>query len=600
MRMTAGRINALLLTAVLLPWCLNAASVNDVTAALDLSPSGGISCTNGGSGWSKKKAPFTVKDAKNIAAIGGYYLECSAQGKAEPRKSRLFTVQVKGAGTVSLRYQVSLDDYNDSEFCAYEGSYDDGYLWGDSGFWCEGDYSAADWWLEDDFDLDTEVYTHTITFALYGPTSEDYEALKLDKEWKEFISKKAWLDYLRFTPDPDILLVEFYPDVREVDEDTFVGSQEVELYSPYENVILRYSTNGSIPNSASPIYTEPFTITATTTVNVLAFEGSAPTDGKVYTATYYAQAAEPTITANKTVFFDELTLNFSSDTAGVTFFYALGGANPVHSGSQPTGATTFSGSSVTLKQSLTVKVLAWRADLQDSEISEREIEIRLSDPVLSVCLDNGCSSDLTRPYFSEQAAISATHSRGIEVLRYRLNGGIWRQYTGELAFDETTRVEFQAQSLGATSSNIREVQLVKPATPFTLPSLAPGWNLLSLPGQLSQQTADQLIEQWQPLIYDRLKRTYARASRLDCGQAFWVFSDPNQPLEDQGNIHLHPLSSVPLLRGYNLLGHPGVAVTPLAVPGARIWLDGCYQSQATLAPGQGIWQYSAAGGNFPQ
>ena len=597
MRLTSSWISILALAAVLLPLYLSGASVSDINSALDLS--GNISCSSGGSGWSKKKAPFTVEDVKGISAWGNYYLVASAPGKAEPQKSYSFSIQVKGAGTVFLRYKVSLDSGNDSELCAYEGSYDYGYLWGDSDYWCKGDYTAYDWWLEDGFDVGTETYTHTITFALLGPLGgEWYEAPELDKEWGEFLSKKAWLDDLSFTPDPDVSLVHFYPDVREPGEDSFVGSLEVELDTPYENVILRYTTDGSTPSSASPIYREPFTITETTTVQVMAFEGSAQTDGKVYSATYYARAAMPKITANKQVFADNVTLNFASDTEGATFFYAFGGVNPSHTGPDPSGGTTFKGSSVTLQQSLTVKVLAWRADLLDSEVAEQEFIIHLSNPVVSCQLDN-CSNDLSRPFFSEQAVVSATHNLEAAVLYYRLNGGAWQNYGAPLTLTATTLVEFQAQRPGVTSSNIVAVQFIKPDQEFALPQFAPGWNLLSLPGQVSQQTANQLIEQWHPLVYDRAKRTYHQAGRLDGGQAFWVFSNPNQPLLNNGSIFLHPLPSIQLLPGYSLLGHPGSNGAALAVPGAWGWAGDRYLPKETLEQGQGAWKHSAAGEILP-
>jgi len=59
------------------------------------------------------------------------------------------------------------------------------------------------------------------------------------------------------------------------DGSTFTGSQYVELYTQTEDAEIRYTLDGSIPDRESSLYTEPFEITAATTVRAIALKDGA-------------------------------------------------------------------------------------------------------------------------------------------------------------------------------------------------------------------------------------------------------------------------------------------------------------------------------------
>ena len=66
------------------------------------------------------------------------------------------------------------------------------------------------------------------------------------------------------------------PPAIEADTDIFVGDLEVRIRTMRENVVARYTTDGSEPQSTSPVAPDPLRIDATSTVRARLFRGEKP------------------------------------------------------------------------------------------------------------------------------------------------------------------------------------------------------------------------------------------------------------------------------------------------------------------------------------
>ena len=69
-------------------------------------------------------------------------------------------------------------------------------------------------------------------------------------------------------------------------------------------------------------------------------------------------------------------------------------------------------------------------------------------------------------------------------------------------------------------------QVIKTSTQVALPALTGGgWQVFSVPGEISQSNSNAIIAARQPVAYDAPRRVYAKASRIRGGQAYWVFGE---------------------------------------------------------------------------
>lgn len=69
---------------------------------------------------------------------------------------------------------------------------------------------------------------------------------------------------------------------------SYSGTVQVEITSENPNEIIRYTLNGSTPNTSSPIYTAPISLTSTTVLRARAFHNNPDTiPGFIETATYF-------------------------------------------------------------------------------------------------------------------------------------------------------------------------------------------------------------------------------------------------------------------------------------------------------------------------
>ena len=133
---------------------------------------------------------------------------------------------------------------------------------------------------------------------------------------------------------------------------------KVTISSTIEGVDLYYTIDGSTtPTTSSTHYTEPFTITATTTIKAIAMKHWLD-DSDVETVTITPQCAKPTITNN------DGTITITTLTDDATIYYTTDNSDPTNSPTRQKYTTSFP-----LGSAASIKAIAHKDGYTDSEVA---------------------------------------------------------------------------------------------------------------------------------------------------------------------------------------------------------------------------------------
>ena len=117
---------------------------------------------------------------------------------------------------------------------------------------------------------------------------------------------------------------------------------------------IYYTTNGTAPSKASPVFAKAFTISKTTTVKAMA-TATGLNNSVVSTATYTISTASPTVAPTFSpaagYFTSAQSVTLSSTTKGAVIYYTT-------DGSTPTQKSSVYGSAISVSASMTIKALA--------------------------------------------------------------------------------------------------------------------------------------------------------------------------------------------------------------------------------------------------
>ncbi len=160
------------------------------------------------------------------------------------------------------------------------------------------------------------------------------------------------------------------PIITPADGSTFNwAGQVVSIERNGDDGVLRYTTDGSDPTAASPIYSGPFTIDDSTVVKAKAF-GDQFFDSAIVTANLtrvWVNVATPTITAASSFTGAETKVAVSCATEGARIYYTLNGNDPNSHSTRYTGPFY-------VTDSCMVKAYATCYDYLDSAVATQSIE----------------------------------------------------------------------------------------------------------------------------------------------------------------------------------------------------------------------------------
>lgn len=168
----------------------------------------------------------------------------------------------------------------------------------------------------------------------------------------------------------------------------------------------------------------------------------------------------------------------------------------------------------------TINVMAVAPGAVDSEVVTKTYT-KLAPPTLTCLLDGQPYSE--PPVFDEKATLTLAGPAGATVY-YKLDNGAEQVYTAPLTLTASATITAQARQEGKISSDPVSLPVSKASVAANLPALTGvGWQVFSLPGEISRGKSDEIIAARRPVAYDAPRRVYVKASRIRGGQAYWVF-----------------------------------------------------------------------------
>ena len=138
---------------------------------------------------------------------------------------------------------------------------------------------------------------------------------------------------------------------------TYYAPPTVKISDGTSGAVIYYTTNGSMPTTASAVYTGPLTIGATTTLEAIAvYPGGAPSAvaSAVYTV---APAATPVLSIASGLYEKSVTVSIIDGTPGAVIYYTTNGAAPTTASAVYTGPITFS-NTATFSSKTTLQAIA--------------------------------------------------------------------------------------------------------------------------------------------------------------------------------------------------------------------------------------------------
>ncbi len=355
--------------------------------------------------------------------------------------------------------------------------------------------------------------------AWYNEDLADYKAALL------WFRNCIWLDGVSWQPTPVELAFMQDSETAHLDGLSLEFSTNVLDYGYH----IRYTLDGTEPKTTSPVFmltddeTEAIELTTTTTVRAAVFTGTltapkALSPAVTVEGTFRIQSSAPTLAlAEAQPSLESLSLTVTAAHTKARIHYTLDGRTPT-AGSP----TLVSGGTLTVTDTTPVKAICVRPDTETSEVAQF-VATRCATPVV-YANDNSPRAVYVLPDGGAGIQVQASPAEG-ETISYSLNGGSWQACAGPLTLtlapeNEDSPASLSVRSCRAGSLPSEPIEMgVYREKSFVLP-LAQGWNLISVPCHLSDDSANALLEQMFEMTSDG---SYARPTELREHGAYWLY-----------------------------------------------------------------------------
>ncbi len=156
---------------------------------------------------------------------------------------------------------------------------------------------------------------------------------------------------------------------------TYSTAQTVTISDSTSGATIYYTTNGSSPTTASPVYSSAITVSSTETLKALATE-TGYTNSAVGSAAYTLQVATPTFSPAAGTYTSAQSVSISDTTTGATIYYTT-------NGNTPTTASSVYSSAIAVSATETLKALATHSGVANSAVGSAVYTIQVATPGFS-------------------------------------------------------------------------------------------------------------------------------------------------------------------------------------------------------------------------
>ena len=244
-----------------------------------------------------------------------------------------------------------------------------------------------------------------------------------------------------YTITPQVVLPIFTPGAG-----TYSSAQSVSISTSTPGATIHYTTNGTTPTTASPVYVGPITVSTSETLLALAV-ATGFSNSAIASATYtinLSQAALPVFSPAAGTYTSAQTVTLSTTTPSATIHYTT-------NGTAPTTSSVVYGGPITVSSTETVKALAVASGFSNSAIASATYTINLPQAALPAF------SPAAGTYTSAQTVILSTTTPSATIY-YTTNGTAPTTssavYSGPITVSSTETVNAMATAVGYTNSAV--------------------------------------------------------------------------------------------------------------------------------------------------
>ena len=156
---------------------------------------------------------------------------------------------------------------------------------------------------------------------------------------------------------------------------TYVASVAVTISTTTGGATIHYTTNGTAPTTASPVYSGPVTLTQTTTIRAMAVAGGVGNSAEA-SATYTVQAVPPVFNPGGGTYTQPQSVTLSTSTSGATIRYTI-------DGSTPTSASPAYTAPIPVPMTKTIRAIAQKAGMADSTVASATYTMQVATPTFN-------------------------------------------------------------------------------------------------------------------------------------------------------------------------------------------------------------------------
>jgi alpha-tubulin suppressor-like RCC1 family protein len=240
---------------------------------------------------------------------------------------------------------------------------------------------------------------------------------------------------------------------------TYTTNQNVTISCATSGATILYTMDGSDPTLASPAYSTPVAITASTTLKAMAFKDGL-VDSNVGLAIYTMKVGTPGFSPAGSTYTVAKTVTISTASPGSTLRYTTDGTDPITSSAQYTAP-------LTVATTTTLKAKGFKSGWTDSDTGTAIYTMNFGTRAAPVMTPGGSS-------YSSSVTVTLTATSG-DTIRYTTNNtdptSSSAIYTAPLVLSATTTLKAKAFLVDYTASaTVTDTYTINVAAPTFNPS----------------------------------------------------------------------------------------------------------------------------------